>query len=156
MDSRMKEVISLCVQVLLWSASVIINAPPGWFSAANWIISQTFHILFHSVCVFAAVSDVVTNAQLVPCVVLLILNHRRVFPGAAISVLIAELQWDSFPLLRRMTSCVQDSWKYLHKIGQDEIMLFSSLNPPIFFPILDNYVQRRAGNSRKISVLIFY
>lgn len=89
----MKKVISLCVQVILWFASVIINAPPGWFSAANWIISQMFHILFHSFCVFVEVSDsawwqmpsLCLGLSTCVCnnVVVLIVNHLRLSPGSS-------------------------------------------------------------------------
>lgn len=56
-----------------------------------------------------------------------------------------------------MSSCVQDSWNYLPKIGQDEIILVSGFffNSPIFLSIWDQHVQCRAGNRGKIGILIF-
>lgn len=116
---RIKKVISLCVQVILWSASVIINPLPDWFSAANWIISQMFHILFPPfVCLLPSLtvqgdkcpvccSDCVhacmracLHAYVRACdnVVEFIPNHCC---GSVISVLTAQPHWGLFALLKR-------------------------------------------------------
>lgn len=164
---RTKKVICLCVQVVLWSASVIINPLPDWFSVADWITSQMFHILFPSfLCLLRSLTPRgdacwVFSSDHACVSVTTWLNSFWITPTLfcnILSVVIVQPQWGPFALLRKMSSWVQDSWNYLPKIERDQIITVSSgcSNSPIFLSIRDKQVQHRAANIGKIGLLIFY
>lgn len=162
MDSRMKKVISLCVQVILWFASVIINAPPGWFSAANWIISQMFHILFHSFCVFVEVSDsawwqmpsLCLGPPACVCVTMWSCSSRiTASPLDLHSTTAMRFVWspekNELMCLRLLKLFAQDWTRW------DNTSLRFLFQLPYFLSIRDEHVRCRAGNGGKIGILIF-